>query len=248
MRPERTIRGRPCALVKVCALLLATAPLGRAAAQEPERRDTTVADSTVSASTVGRISPRGAMLRSFLVPGWGQGTMGSYRRGGIFFAIRGGSGYMLFKTIGRLNEAREIAARGVRMAMDSLNALIAMDSATAADRGGVIVVDRGLSDPLVYAAAVDSFPGVASARALVRAREQQRQDWITTFIVTTLLDGVDAYVNAQFSDFPVSIDSKPEPGGGASFSLTFPVPWGGAGHAPRPSRAGTGPRRGSGRR
>jgi hypothetical protein len=212
-------------------------------AQEVVAADTIPADTTAPG-----ISPRGAMLRSFLVPGWGQSAMGSYRRGGIFFAIRGGAGYMLFKTIGRLNEARDIEARGVRLAKDSLDALIAMDSVMAARRWHVLRDDRGLSDPVVYDMAVDSFPGVAGARALVRAREQQKQDWVTTFIVTALLDGIDAYVNAHFARFPVSIDTRPEPGGGASFRLTVPVPWGGARNGPRPTREATGSRPGSGRR
>jgi hypothetical protein len=205
---------------------------GALAAQQTVATDTVPAGTLVVDTTASRISPRGAMLRSFLIPGWGQGSVGSYRRGAILFSLRVGAGYMLFKTIGRLNEARQIAARGERMARDSLDTLAAVDERA----WHILADDRGLSNPETYATAVDSFPGLANARALVRAREQQRQDWITTFIVVTLLDGIDAYVNAQFDDFPVSIDTRPAPGGGASLRVTVPLRWGGAPNAGDPRR------------
>jgi hypothetical protein len=223
---ERGTRRRRQAFRGMAVLgLLATLP-GMARAQRTAAADTIPADTLVADTAAAGISPRGAMLRSFLVPGWGQSAVGSYRRAAIFFSLRAGAGYMLFKTIGRLNEAKQIEARGVRLARDSLDLLIAEDSA-AAER---------LSNPLAYQTAVDSFPGLAGARRLVQARQQQRQDWITTFIVTTLLDGIDAYVNAQFEHFPVGIDSQPEPGGGVSLRLTVPLPWG-------PAPSGRDPRR-----
>jgi hypothetical protein len=117
----------------------------------------------------------------------------------------------------------------VRLATDSLNALIAADSLAA----------KRLADPSVFAAAVDSFPGLGNARGLVGAREQQRQDWVAYAIFFTLLDGVDAYVNAHFRDFPVGIDTSPAPGGGGTLKLTIPVSWGGARPLPR-SRPGAG--------
>ena len=74
-----------------------------------ERPDTLAADSTRRG-----ITPRGAMFRSIVIPGWGQAAVGSYTRGGIFFAIRSSSYYMLFRTIGRLNESRDIERRLTR--------------------------------------------------------------------------------------------------------------------------------------
>jgi len=237
LAPECGKRGRTRHVAAAAVLILLALLYGQASAQQAVASDSVPADTAAEVTAATGLSPRGAMLRSFLVPGLGQGAIGSYRRGAIFFSLRVGAGYMLFKTIGRLNEAREIAARGVRLAMDSLDAAAAVD----ARRGHLLADDRGLADPLTYAMRVDSFPGLAGARSLVRAREQQRQDWITTFIVMTLLDGIDAYVNAQFDHFPVSIDTEPEPGGGASFRLTVPLSLGGARNRPGPTRGAMGP-------
>ncbi len=236
MAPERGERVRARRVAAVAFLILLAALSRGASGQQAVASDSAAADSVVAVTAKAGISPRGAMLRSFFVPGLGQGTIGSYRRGAIFFSLRVGAGYMLFKTVGRLNEARQIVARGEGLAMDSLDAVAAVD----ARRWHLLTDDQRLSDPLVYAAAVDSFPGLAGARSLVRAREQQRQDWITTFIVMTLLDGVDAYVNAQFAHFPVGIETEPTPGGGAALRLTVPFPLGGARKRPGPTRGATG--------
>jgi hypothetical protein len=186
--------------------------------------DTLVASDTVAPAVRG-VSPRGAMIRSWLVPGWGQASVGSYRRGGFWFALQGTSWYMLLKTLGRLNTARGIESRLVGIATDSLNALIAMDSLLAEE----------LSDPLAFEDAVGEHTGVQDIRGLVDAREQQRQDWITYTIFFTLISGVDAYVNAHLHDFPVDIVTPPSTDG--SIRLMFRVPVGSTGRPPLPASA-----------
>jgi hypothetical protein len=121
---------------------------------------------------------------------------------------------MLLRTIHRLNQARAINHDLVVLARDSLDDLIAMDTAKA----------RELSDPDVYAAAVAAAPGVEHARALVESRRQQRQDWVTYTLFFTLLSGVDAYVNAHLRNFPVGIDSQITSDGGVRFSATVGLP------------------------
>ena len=52
------------------------------------------------------ITPRGAMLRSFLIPGWGHAALGSYNRGGFYFLAEALSGWMLVKTGRSLRSAK----------------------------------------------------------------------------------------------------------------------------------------------
>lgn len=173
------------------------------------------------------VSPRGAMIRSFLFPGWGQAAAGSYTRGGVFFAIQGSSWYMLLRTIARYHQAQDIVARKTRIATDSLDRLIATDTAAA----------RRLSDPSNYAAALSEYPGMIRARALVNSRRQQRQDWITYTLFFTLISGVDAYVNAHLKDFPGDIMTEARRDGSVSFGLRLPLP-GPAGHPPPTATSG----------
>lgn len=160
-----------------------------------------------------RISPRTAFVRSLLVPGWGQFSVGSNVRGGVFVAIQGTSAFMVVRTMHRVDEAKDLLGQRVRAATDSLNDLIARDS-VAAER---------LDSPQAFQAAIDSTPGVRRARGLIDSRRQQRQDWVTYLLVATLASGVDAFVAAHLADFPAQIDPEARPGGGASLKFTVPV-------------------------
>lgn len=51
------------------------------------------------------LSPRGAFLRSIVLPGWGQSELGAPLRGGVYFALEAGSLWMLYKSDRRLREA-----------------------------------------------------------------------------------------------------------------------------------------------
>lgn len=106
---------RPAALV--LALLLALA--APAAAQEvpadtaralapaaPAVPDTAGAAAGDTAVVEG-ISPRGAFLRSLVLPGWGQSEIGAPVRGGVYFALEAGSLWMLYKSDTRLRQALE---------------------------------------------------------------------------------------------------------------------------------------------
>jgi hypothetical protein len=69
-----------------------TADTARAARPDTARRD-------------GRISPRGAFLRSLVLPGWGQSEIGAPERGVVYFALEAGSLWMVLKSQHRLNQA-----------------------------------------------------------------------------------------------------------------------------------------------
>jgi hypothetical protein len=53
------------------------------------------------------ITPRGAFLRSLVLPGWGQSEIGSPERGVIYFALEAGSLFMVLKSQRKLNEAED---------------------------------------------------------------------------------------------------------------------------------------------
>lgn len=103
-------------LALACALALCAVPRA-AAAQDPQPADTaraplvvrgdTVAGDSVQADSAPGISPRGAFLRSLVIPGWGQSELGAPGRGGIYFALEAGSLWMYLKSDRKLDEARE---------------------------------------------------------------------------------------------------------------------------------------------
>ena len=157
-----------------------------AASAQEEQRDSMPAIPTELESLEGRPSPRGAMIRSFIMPGWGQVSYDRYLRGGVYFPGHVGNVYMVYKTVTRLDEARDREDDRVSEVRDSLEALpeVPVDS-----------IDIR----------IDADPRVRHARSLVRSREEQREDWIALGLFWVLISGVDAYVTAQLADFPASI-------------------------------------------
>jgi hypothetical protein len=51
-------------------------------------------------------SPRGAFVRSLVVPGWGHAWVGAPVRGGVYFAMEVGALWMTYKSHQQLREAR----------------------------------------------------------------------------------------------------------------------------------------------
>jgi len=190
-----------------------------AAAQDPPpppppdtlvaRGDTIRLDSTL-------VSPRSAMIRSWLIPGWGQASARAYFRGGVFVAAQGASWYMLIKTMARLAEARAIERARVTWVSDSLRGVIFSDPDGAGEE---------LMDPtsLAFQEAIDENERVIGARALVDSRSQQRQDWITGTLFLTLLSGVDAFVAAHLAEAPASLEASVLPGGGVQLGVRVPI-------------------------
>lgn len=90
------------------AVVLVMAPgavLARpASAQDPEMpvADTVEAD----AFDTAEVSPASAFVRSLVLPGWGHASIGAPGRGGVYFALEGGSLWMLYTAQRRLREAR----------------------------------------------------------------------------------------------------------------------------------------------
>lgn len=120
---------RRCALLALALCALPSA----AAAQEPDTARAplvvagdTVPDEEVPDSLQG-LSPRGAFLRSLVLPGWGQSELGLPGRGGIYFALEAGSLWMYFKSDRKLDEAREgerIARETGQLGPDQIDPLV----------------------------------------------------------------------------------------------------------------------------
>lgn len=189
------------------ALLVCTA---MATAQEPipTPRDTVQADAIVVDS--GHISPRSAFIRSLIIPGWGQASVGSNVRGGVFFGLQSTSAYMLLKTIGRVNQAKDLHGDRRRIVRDSLEH-----------------APQFAEDTTGLGAAITSHELVRDAKGLINARRQQRQDWVTYLIVFTLASGVDALVAAHLADFPDRIQVEPVSDGRIRVGMRVPTSLGG---------------------
>lgn len=94
----------PARVRLVLLLACALASVAPAAAQEsPPAEPAAAADSVT-------VSARGALLRSLVLPGWGQSYVGAPGRGAIYFAAEAGSLWMTYKTIRSLREARRLEA------------------------------------------------------------------------------------------------------------------------------------------
>jgi hypothetical protein len=66
---------------------------------------------------VNGITPRGAFLRSAIIPGWGQSKIGAPTRGGIYFGLESVSLWMVYKADQKVKDARrrqdELQSTGV---------------------------------------------------------------------------------------------------------------------------------------
>jgi len=71
------------------------------------RRDTARVQQPDTTQRRYRISPRGAFLRSLVIPGWGQSEIGAPERGIVYFALESGSLWMTLKSHRRLGQALE---------------------------------------------------------------------------------------------------------------------------------------------
>ena len=74
----------------------------------PETGDTTQRRPPPADTVRARgLRPGQAFLRSLVLPGWGQSSIGAPGRGAIYFALEAGSLWMVYKSDRKLSEARE---------------------------------------------------------------------------------------------------------------------------------------------
>lgn len=163
----------------------------------------TPADTTPPADFV---SPRAAFIRSAVLPGWGHASIGSYNRGGFYFAAEATVAWGFLRTRARLREVRaRIAFReeALRAELEGLGGTPEEVEAALAD--DEILLDLG---------------------DLEVARRDEREDWAALGIFLIFLSGADAYVSAHLKDFPapLELESGAGPDGRmeVGFSLRLP--------------------------
>lgn len=89
----------------ILALLIATSGAFRTVrAQQPDSPAVVAAESTDTSS----ISARGALIRSMILPGWGQSYVGAPGRGAVYFALEAGSLWMTYKTVRAVSSAKRV--------------------------------------------------------------------------------------------------------------------------------------------
>lgn len=198
---------RPSPLLIAVAVLFATGTA--AAAQDPDTlpvQAPPLQDAVQVPEVDPGVSPGGAFLRALVLPGWGHAAIGSYTRGGFYFAAESATAWMLLRTVRRRSAAEDV--RDLR-------------EATVRER----LRARGITDPAEVAAAIREDEAANDARKLVDARSQQFEDWLALGVFLVFLSGADAYVSAHLQDFPepVQVGFGPVPGG---FEVGLRIPTG----------------------
>lgn len=156
------------------------------------------------------ITPRGAMIRSMILPGWGHVATESFGRGTFYVAAQGGSFLMLWQSLQRKRQAESFERR---------------ERGLSAER----LLSAGM-DPDSVAVAVDQDRAVQGWAGLASSRGEQVEDWAALSIFLMLLGAVDAYVAAHLMDYPDPLAFQVVPRGtGQGVDLGFRVPVG-----PRP--------------
>ena len=150
------------------------------------------------------VSPRGAFIRSGLIPGWGHARVGAFTRGAFYFTAEATSALMIFKTQTRLTSTRQ----QLKLREAVVTARLEAD---------------GVTDPGAIESALAQDPVVEDLRALEETREGQREDWIALGLFLMLIGGVDGYVSAHLADFPVAVEIEPTPAGGMEIGLSLPI-------------------------
>jgi hypothetical protein len=154
--------------------------------------------------TPQRISPRGAFIRSAIIPGWGHAEVGAHGRGAFYFLAEAVSGFMLVKTHTRLDLARN--RRSLR-------------ESVLTER----ILASGVEDPVTVEELLAEDELLQDLAGLEEARGEQREDWMALAIFFLFLGGADAYVSAHLSDFPGAVEIDTNPSGGVEVGLSIPV-------------------------
>lgn len=153
------------------------------------------------------ISPRGALIRAMVLPGWGHAAIGAYSRGAFYFAFEGLTAYTMLRTRNRLGDARERAAFRENF----------LRSGLAAD---------GVTDPALIEAALGQDGVLKGLDALVASRENQQEDLVAFGIFLVFLTGADAFVSAHLARFPapIPVQAQPTADGGLELAVRVPLP------------------------
>ncbi len=177
----------------------------------PAARDTTAPDTTGPRL---RVSPGKAFYRSLIIPGWGQASAGNYKRAAVWVFLQGASDAMLGVTLHRLSAAEDVWHANVA---DTTAKLLALPDSVLRKIPGDTVLK---TNPVLWHARNDTL---VNGWTLVRSRRKQREDRIFQAVFFTLVGGLDAFINAQLSDFPAGVGVEPK--GNGAYELRLDLPW-----------------------
>ena len=192
-------------MTRLGVVLAVAASVGLAAPAQAQQAPTQLPVATVVRPPLA-ISPRGALVRAMLVPGWGHAAIGSYTRGGFYFAFESLTAYTFLRTRARLSDARERA--GFRESF--LRAGLAAG---------------GVTDPAAIESALEQDDVLQGLESLASSRENQQEDLVAFGIFLLFLSGADAFVSAHLARFPAPIDVQAAPGvdGGVEVAVRVPI-------------------------
>jgi hypothetical protein len=122
------------------------------------------------------LSPRKAFVASLLVPGYAQSLFGRGRTGTLLVAFESVALVMIRESSSGLREARRNLADSVIVSYVDAN-----------------------GNPSVR------WERTPFSRALVRARQEQVEDWIAVLVGNHLFSAIDAYVAAHLWDVPLEV-------------------------------------------
>jgi hypothetical protein len=159
------------------------------------------------------ITPRGAFIRSGIIPGWGHSMVGAHGRGAFYFLVESITAFMLVKTRGQLDLARD-----KRVLWESV--AIARLQADGIDIQDPLDLEPIIGDNPEYE---ELWFHVDDVRGLEETRSGQQEDWMALGIFFLFIGGADAYVSAHLADFPGAVEIDPTPTGGMEVGFSFPV-------------------------
>lgn len=153
------------------------------------------------------VSPGGAFLRAALIPGWGHASIGSYTRGGFYFAAQTATVYTLLRARTRIGTAQDRVRLTEQVILSELAA-------------------SGVTDPQAIQDALDGDGRLNVVRRLLEARQEQQEDLVALGIFLVLLSAADAYVSAHLARFPdpLDLETSVAPNGGIDVGFRVALP------------------------
>ncbi len=155
----------------------------------------------------GGITPRGAFIRSLVVPGWGHMAADAPGRAAFYVAAQGGTYWMLAKSLIRRRNAVRYRDSEFDLVVGELRA-------------------SGMMNPDSLRFRAERDPRVERWDELIEIRGEQVEDWLALGLFLSLLGATDALVAAHMADYPepltIRVGPSAHPGGGWRLGLSLP--------------------------
>jgi hypothetical protein len=188
-------------LILILAAGLLLSPLGGRAQERPT-------PAVQDPAQLGPVTPAGAFMRSFLLPGWGHVAVGSPTRGAFYLTAQSATGWMIWRSEMGRRSARQSRMLELRSVQDDLRR-------------------SGVSSPDSLRFLAERSPRVRPWDELTETRAEQVEDWAALGIFLVFLGATDALVSAHLANFPEPLELDIGPQGGGAWHLGFRLPIGG---------------------